>query len=79
MFLRDEILLILILFYVVMSHLTFMASVCVQNMHWFSNNLHIPTTLYMYGDIDTSYHIDNVYMFSLLEFRTTKPPSFPCT
>ena len=26
-----------------------------------------------------SHHMDSVYMFSLLEFRTTKPPSLACT
>ena len=25
-----------------------------------------------------AYHIESVYMFSLLEFLTTNPPSLPC-
>ena len=37
---------------------------------------HVPLTM----NISTpAYHIDSVYMFFLLEFLTTNPPSFACT
>ena len=36
---------------------------------------HVPLTM---STCTPAYHIDSVYMFSLLEFLTTNPPSFAC-